>query len=290
MSKCLYCSAELSEGEQFCSACGKPVEAPEPQEAAEAPKKASKAEKAAKKSTAAKSEAPQGRQVDSIIMMVTSIALALFAVFFVVSLLFGNTGGSDAADLENNLTAWDGKVTTVGADSAGPESIVIQASGSTSTTTTPEASEESEEAEGSGETASGEPKVNTYLLVEDDCTWEEAYEYCAEFGGHLVTITSEEEYAAVCEVIEGCGLTYLWIGATCEEDGTWSEWITGEAWGYENWYPGEPTGTDADGTQENCLCLWNVNDSGWTFNDMRNNLIGAVSSASGDVGFVIEFE
>ena len=281
MSKCLYCGAEIAEDEKFCAECGQPVK-----EAAEQPKR---------KSAAAKSEPKQSRGVDSIIMLITSIALVLFAVFFVAALVFGKPGGSKASASENNLTAWDGTSTAAVADSAGPERIVIKASGSSPASSDDKDDKKDEEtaAESEEETeeeAASEPKVNTYLLVEDDCTWEEAYTYCEEFGGHLVTITSEEEYEAVCEVVNGCGLTYLWVGATCDNAGVWEEWITGESFSFDKWYPGEPTGTDGDGTLENCLCMWNVNDSGWTFNDLRNDLISAVPTASGKVGFVIEFE
>ena len=36
--------------------------------------------------------------------------------------------------------------------------------------------------------------------------------------------------------------------------------------------------------------MWNVEGSGWTFNDQRGDLIAALPSVSGAVGYVIEFE
>ena len=49
-----------------------------------------------------------------------------------------------------------------------------------------------------------------------------------------------------------------------------------------------------DNEEELYLCLWNAkyNDSeiGWTFNDQRNDIVGAFPSISGKVGYIIEFE
>ncbi len=65
---------------------------------------------------------------------------------------------------------------------------------------------------------------------------------CEKYGGHLVTITSAEEQAAVEKALTACdySLAMYWLGAK-EYNGKW-EWITGEPWEYENWCPWEPTG------------------------------------------------
>ena len=36
--------------------------------------------------------------------------------------------------------------------------------------------------------------------------------------------------------------------------------------------------------------MWNVQQSGWTFNDQRNDLLSVLPQVSGKVGYVIEFE
>ncbi|MCD8340556.1 MAG: hypothetical protein LUC87_00165 [Clostridiales bacterium] len=138
----------------------------------------------------------------------------------------------------------------------------------------------------------------TYEIVAADLSWSEAYEAAMEAGGHLATITSQEEYDAVCALAEESGLKYLWLGAALTTDEmTWGEdgcWITGEDWTFDVWYPGEPSLADTDGTQEFCLCLWNAAydgvDIGWTFNDQRDNLVEDFPSVSGKVGYVIEFD
>lgn len=137
-----------------------------------------------------------------------------------------------------------------------------------------------------------------YEIVASDLSWSEACEAAAEAGGHLATITSEEEYDVICALAGESGLKYLWLGAVLSTDEmTWGEdgcWITGESWSFDVWYPGEPSLADTDGTPESCLCLWYAayggEDIGWTFNDQRDNLVEDFPSVSGKVGYVIEFD
>ncbi|MBR6682749.1 MAG: zinc-ribbon domain-containing protein [Firmicutes bacterium] len=129
---------------------------------------------------------------------------------------------------------------------------------------------------------------STYEVIKQDCTWSEAVELCAEKKGHLVTISDEEEMKKVEEALNGTDLKYLWMGGYSMDD-TWF-WITNEPWGgYVNWFPGEPSKQDTDGTLEDCLCLWNVDDNGWTMNDQRNDL-PSFTSTQGRIGYICEYE
>ena len=129
---------------------------------------------------------------------------------------------------------------------------------------------------------------STYEVVKQDCTWSEAVELCAAKKGHLVTISDEAEMKKVEEALKDTDLKYFWMGGYSQDD-TWF-WITGEPWGgYENWFPGEPSKKDADGTLEDCLCLWNVDDTGWTMNDQRNDL-PSFTSTQGRIGYICEYE
>ena len=129
---------------------------------------------------------------------------------------------------------------------------------------------------------------HTYHLFNKSKTWEEAKEYCEELGGHLVTITDEAEMKKVEEALKDTDIKYFWMGGY-SVDGGWY-WITGESWGgYENWFPGEPSKEDTDGTKEDCLCLWNVDDNGWTMNDQRDDL-PSFTSAQGRIGYICEYE
>lgn len=64
--------------------------------------------------------------------------------------------------------------------------------------------------------------------------------YCESLGGHLATITSAEENAAVYNLIQKEGLTLAFFGYSDENsEGNW-EWITGETSTYSNWAAGQP--------------------------------------------------
>ena len=129
---------------------------------------------------------------------------------------------------------------------------------------------------------------STYEIVKKDCTWMEAVEICENMGGHLVTVSDKTEMEKVKKLLKDTDLNYFWMGGYSQGD-TWF-WITGEAWGgYENWFPGEPSKQDTDGTPEDCLCLWNVDDKGWTMNDQRDDL-PSFSSTQGRMGFICEYE
>lgn len=51
----------------------------------------------------------------------------------------------------------------------------------------------------------------------------------------------------------------------------------------------EPSYQDADGTDENCICLWNIGGK-WSINDQRDDLLSAGSFVEGKIGYVIEYE
>lgn len=141
-----------------------------------------------------------------------------------------------------------------------------------------------------------EPVYKTvYEVIQSPMSWEDAAAVCIGKGGHLATITSEEEYWAVCEVAERSGLTYLWIGARLDSGNSdWSrqKWVTGEDMSFVRWYPKEPSYQDQDenSTKEDCLCLWNAKgaDYVWTFNDQRNDLASAEGVSDAKIGYVLE--
>lgn len=142
-----------------------------------------------------------------------------------------------------------------------------------------------------------------YEIVIGDLSWEEAKSACEVKGGHLATITSEKEYQEICALADESGLSYLWLGGDLSAvrelssgNSVWLDvaWITGEPWTFDNWYPGEPSFQDVDGTREEYLCLWKAKyqnqNLGWTFNDQRNDIVGASYSISGNIGYICEYE
>jgi len=59
-------------------------------------------------------------------------------------------------------------------------------------------------------------------------------------GGHLATITSQEEQDAIARLLSKGTKNFYWLGATDEEtESTW-KWITGEEFQYSNWDYGQP--------------------------------------------------
>lgn len=82
---------------------------------------------------------------------------------------------------------------------------------------------------------------NRYKLFVEYLSWDDASLKCKEMGGHLVTITSEEEQQAIQNMIEQSDVNhllmnneYIWIGLTKEIDQKWN-WNTGEEFSYQNW-------------------------------------------------------
>lgn len=76
-------------------------------------------------------------------------------------------------------------------------------------------------------------------MCEATVPWSYAKTYAESIGGHLVTITSEEEWQAMMPLLEEARCD-VWLGATDEEEtGNW-KWITGEVFSYSEWETGYP--------------------------------------------------
>ena len=75
-----------------------------------------------------------------------------------------------------------------------------------------------------------------YKYFTEKKNWHDAKSYCESLGGHLVTITSNEENDFVSSI---CADTAM-IGLTDEaNEGEW-QWVTGESFGFSNFRLGEP--------------------------------------------------
>jgi serine/threonine protein kinase len=69
-----------------------------------------------------------------------------------------------------------------------------------------------------------------YLFIPHFMSWNEARAFCEAQGGHLLTITSEEENRFVSSLFEGgC---WCWMGLETTEQG--QRWVTGEPFAYNN--------------------------------------------------------
>lgn len=81
---------------------------------------------------------------------------------------------------------------------------------------------------------------HSYLVVDYHGTWEEAREYCENLGGHLVTITSQEEQTMIEGLLEAEDYESYWLGGYIEE-GSW-KWITEESFEFQYWDYDQPDG------------------------------------------------
>jgi hypothetical protein len=89
----------------------------------------------------------------------------------------------------------------------------------------------------------------TYEIIYGSYTWTEARADAEGRGGHLATITSEEEFQDICQQLPDfdSGMARVWLGGTDEgSEGNW-RWITGEPWGYNRWTPGNPNNLPWEG-------------------------------------------
>ena len=79
-----------------------------------------------------------------------------------------------------------------------------------------------------------------YKIFTVSLSWFDAYTYCQDLGGHLVTITSEEEQTFIETYMnsQSGGPIGGWIGAYTDTV-KW-QWVTDEEFDYTNWRAGEP--------------------------------------------------
>lgn len=115
-----------------------------------------------------------------------------------------------------------------------------------------------------------------YKIFYDTLTWEEAKAACEAKGGHLATITSEEEQQKLN--LYNAGNHNLWIGGYKNADGQWC-WVNGEPWTYENWGNGEPNNSSNVVAGESCVAMW---PEKW--NDLAN------SNTYEQSGYICEWE
>lgn len=117
---------------------------------------------------------------------------------------------------------------------------------------------------------------NRYLRIDSVQPWSSAAEIAKLSGGHLVTITSQEEQNTVYNLISDGSLYYWGGGYSPKQNGEW-EWVTGEPFEYTNWCSGEPNNTNY--TEYYLQFYRDNNQGGWNDN-----------SCQGGLGFIIELD
>ncbi|MBR5517878.1 MAG: S-layer homology domain-containing protein [Clostridia bacterium] len=139
---------------------------------------------------------------------------------------------------------------------------------------------------------------HTYHLYDESMTWEEAKVYCENSGGHLVTITSEEEQQIVEQLLDKGLKKQYWIGLSKTSGGM--KWVNEEELTYTNWDKGEPNGSSAkSGQHEQYVHIYNLANPAvygskrFKWNDMYNDNTYPREEeffSLGNVGFICEWE
>jgi len=140
-------------------------------------------------------------------------------------------------------------------------------------------------------------KIDRYKLFDESMTWEEAKLYCESSGGHLVTITSEEEQRTVEALLENEKKKQYWIGIKRVDNEL--RWITNEPCSYTNWDNFEPNANTKRGYIEEYGQIFNAanpaipDSQRFKWNDMYiDNTFPDEESffCIDNVGFICEYE
>lgn len=84
-----------------------------------------------------------------------------------------------------------------------------------------------------------------YELYDINTSWNQAYRFCENLGGHLATVTSAEENEIIMSMLKDSSVNISpWLGgADFNKEGNWY-WITGEPFSYTNWASTEPNNAE----------------------------------------------
>jgi FtsZ-binding cell division protein ZapB len=142
-----------------------------------------------------------------------------------------------------------------------------------------------EDTDGDGLTDDYETGKLRYQAIEGKFTWEEAKADAESKGGHLATITSEEEWHALERVLGQVPYGYYLGGTDEKTEGVW-EWITNEVWNFTKWAKGEPNdhSNPKYGDSEDYLQTWKETGDG---NRNWNDIWGVINPHS--KGYILEF-
>ncbi len=151
-------------------------------------------------------------------------------------------------------------------------------------------------------------QANTYQLIAGNFTWEQACQDAWGRGGHLATITSDEEWSQIVGMVRNSGEMNhfrFWVGANRIGDGNTYHWIDEDAdvaltddnpyWlvdsgaGIKEPSRTDPTQTPPN-TEEYVNLIYYQDTDRYCLNDVPNDLIAVDSYSSGKVGYILEIE
>lgn len=132
-----------------------------------------------------------------------------------------------------------------------------------------------------------------YMIIDKSYDWSSAKLYCESMGGHLATITSDGEQAAVADLLNAGGRNSYWLGGLKDPWGSW-QWITGESFDYTCWTYRQPD--NHTGTEDSLMMYRNENPKANTFvggwNDLQSDgdCNGESFFGLDNIGFICEWD
>ena len=107
---------------------------------------------------------------------------------------------------------------------------------------------------------------HTYSVINKGMDWYESKAYCENLGGHLATITSEDEELFIETLISEFKGKNYWLGGF-KDSSHKMRWVTGESFIYQKWGQKQPDNYDEEtlmiytydnpGTSQNDTLTWN---------------------------------
>jgi len=118
------------------------------------------------------------------------------------------------------------------------------------------------------------PEIHYYEFFDSVVdSWEDAQNYCKSLGGHLATLTSQEENNYVYQEMLDAGYKNAYFGLTdVDTEGTW-KWITGEPLSYQNWHKGEPNSENQN--EDYAMFYYKYSDGTWNDGDFGGRTVSS---------------
>lgn len=131
-----------------------------------------------------------------------------------------------------------------------------------------------------------------YEIYDKSLAWTDANLFAQMQGGHLLTITSQEEQDYINTIITGHGKIKYFTGAqnySADRSLCW-RWVTGEKWEYTNWENGNPSYSFY---HEFFVHIRTTEKTGCpvgSWNDISNATISSSEYSLSNTGFIVEYD
>lgn len=89
---------------------------------------------------------------------------------------------------------------------------------------------------------------HTYQVFDEGYNWYAAKEYCENIGGHLVTVSSNEENDYITQLLQLAKKNSYWMGGY-KNNNQW-KWVTNESFTYTHWASRQPDNAGASGGED----------------------------------------